>query len=351
MNIGILIDNITNKAGTERAVSNLANILTNLKHKVFLISISSKEGECDFSLNKNIEIIHLGLSEAKTKKDSIKILFTLTNTIKKIVNMYALNSLVGTGVISNVCISRFSKLFTVGCEHFSFESGSLFHHLLAKMYYGKLSKVVLLTEKDRSCYSFLKNTCVIPNSIPKVGNVYPDYDSKNILAVGRLSYQKGFNLLIEIAEKTKNIIPDWKINIVGDGEDKEYLLQLIKEKKLQEYVNILPYHKDIESLYLSSSIYAMTSRFEGLPMVLLESQNYGLPAIAFDCPCGPSDVIVGTENGYLIDFGNKDLFAEKLIRLCKNVDLRKQMGLKSKELALRFSEDSVQRLWSELFKV
>ena len=123
---------------------------------------------------------------------------------------------------------------------------------------------------------------------------------------------------------------------------------IIAEKHLENYGSILPYRKDVLSLYHSASIYAMSSRFEGLPMVLIEAQSCGLPCISFDCPEGPADIINDGVNGFLITPNDIESFSEKLLLLMKDEKMREDFGNKAFENSLKFSTAEIAKKWFEL---
>jgi glycosyltransferase involved in cell wall biosynthesis len=106
---------------------------------------------------------------------------------------------------------------------------------------------------------------------------------------------------------------------------------------------------DVEAEYLQSSIYVMTSRFECLPLVLLESLSYGIPMVAFDCPTGPADIIKDKENGFLLPMEQVDAMASRISELISNEDLRKKMGDKAKLNSRHYAASNIYKLWSELF--
>ena len=231
----------------------------------------------------------------------------------------------------------------------------------------KYDRFVVLTHEDKELWGNLPNICVIPNSGPTNRSLSPDpspvregrlsrYLLKRVLAVGRLDYQKGFDTLINIWKKTLSIvhyplsIADWHLDIVGDGPLREELQGQITRLGLQDSVHLLPPMSDIQSAYLRSSIFVLTSRYEGLPMVLLEAQAYGLPIVAFACPCGPRDIITDGDDGYLIPDGDEHLFVERLGQLMQSEELRSRMGAQAFKASARFNEEHVMQQWKELLK-
>ncbi len=210
--------------------------------------------------------------------------------------------------------------------------------------------VVNLTEKDKNLRGNPKNMHVIYNPIHFSSSNTSNLEKKEALALGRYTEEKDFSSLLDIWAMAVKSCPDWHLTIVGQGYLKKNLQEKITKLGIENTVTLLEEQKDVESLYLNSSIYVMTSRFEGLPMVLLESQAMGLPITSYDCPCGPSDVITNGEDGFLIMPNDKEGFAKYLIQLMENENLRKQMGRKAKENSKRFEVETIMPQWENLFK-
>ena len=124
--------------------------------------------------------------------------------------------------------------------------------------------------------------------------------SKQIVSVGRLTYQKGFDMLIDVAKDVLEKNKEYKWLILGDGEDKNRLQEKINKYNLQDRLILKGKVSNVEDYYKNSSLYVMTSRFEGLPMTLLEAKSYKMPIVSFDCPTGPSEIIRNNINGYLV---------------------------------------------------
>jgi len=213
----------------------------------------------------------------------------------------------------------------------------------------KYKRFVVLTHEDKGYWGKMNNIEVIPNANSFEPNDISNLSSKRVIAVGRLNYQKRFEDLIALWRTVHLEAPDWKLEIFGNGPQKKELQALIDTYGLSNSAIIREPVKDIMNEYLTSSMVAMTSRYEGLPMALLEGQVCGLPMVSYCCKCGPKDIIIDGKNGFLIDEGDLENFSSKIVQLIKDVALRKEMGLHSSQLSKRFSEEEVMSKWISLF--
>lgn len=128
-----------------------------------------------------------------------------------------------------------------------------------------------------------------------------------------------------------------------------YLQELIEKHHIENSFSLCPPTKSIQEKYLESSIYVMSSRFEGLPMALLEAMACGVPCISFDCPYGPAEIITPEEDGILVKNGNTDELADAICRLIEDTDKRIRMGKQAQKNIQRYSREEVMKLWDELF--
>lgn len=214
---------------------------------------------------------------------------------------------------------------------------------------GQYNRFVVLTEEDKSYWGDLNNIEVIPNANSFEPIDTADLTKKRVIAVGRYDYQKGFDDLIKAWKIVHQQQPDWILSIYGDGPLKSELEKLVNDFGLEDVIQLCLPVKNIEKEYRNSSILAMTSRYEGLPMVLLEGQVCGLPLVSYACKCGPKDIIEDGKNGFLIEEGNIKSFAEKLILLMERSDLRVQMGIESKMKSRNYTEATIMKKWLDLF--
>ncbi|HKX86645.1 MAG TPA: glycosyltransferase family 4 protein [Flavobacterium sp.] len=209
------------------------------------------------------------------------------------------------------------------------------------------SNVVLLTEESKKEWNI--NCEVIPNPPSFSSEKKSECKNKTALAISRHSYEKGVDRLIEIWAKVHEKFPEWRLKIIGDGYLKNENVSLAKKLNLEQAIIFSEPVKDVLKEYLDCSIYLMTSRNEGYPMVLLEALETGLPIVAYDCPIGPRNFIQNENNGYLIPDGNEKLYIQHLEKLMADESLRIEMGKKASEFSLSKNTDAIMNKWTELF--
>lgn len=213
----------------------------------------------------------------------------------------------------------------------------------------RFDKFVVLTEEDKGYWGNLPNITVIPNANTFATSQAAALENKKVIAIGRYTYQKGFERLIEAWNILSPGFPGWKLDIIGNGEERDKLQDLIHAYHLDGQVTLVSPTKSIDKVYLDASLLAMSSRYEGLPMVLLEAQAFGLPIVSFACKCGPKDIVANGETGFLVEENDIEGLARQLVKVMKDKNLRKQMGRKAKEASLRYAEDAVMAKWTALF--
>lgn len=214
----------------------------------------------------------------------------------------------------------------------------------------KYDQFVVLTEEDRKSWiSKIPSVIHISNILPFENEGQSTLDNKHVIAVGRLDAQKGFDRLISIWNNLASDYLGWRLDVYGDGQDRITLQKLIDSKGLHNSITL--HHPDqcIKKHYLESSIFVMTSNYEGLPMTLLEATGLGLPSVSYDFSCGPKDVIIDGVNGYIIKEGDEQDFANKLQILMSDKEKRVYMGKNAIELSKRYSVSCIMQQWDAIF--
>ena len=353
-NIAFVLGDITAGAGTERTVTNLANALKRDGNQVSIISIYTGINKAPYySLEEGIQIIHLNIPYAVNIKTRLKEYLRVYKKIKILTKQSNIEYILGTTHAIN-CILSFlpRKIKKIGCEHMNYNAAPRPAQIVRKNRYKKLDAVVLLTQVDRKRYDFLpeSKTYVIPNIRSFKTDKPALLENKRIISTGRLEIQKGYDILVEMVPEIKKRIPDWKIDIFGSGSMKQQLVDRMKELNIQDYIHINDPVKGIRKEFEESGMFLATSRFEGLPMVMLEAQGCGLPIVSFNCPEGPADIISDGVDGFLIEDFNREEMIDKITRLALNDELRKEMGLRAYKRSDRFSEQEILKKWYKCFE-
>ena len=213
----------------------------------------------------------------------------------------------------------------------------------------KSSKAIFLSEESK-CEWEINKYEIIPNSSWIKTQELSSCESKKAICIARNSYEKGLDRLFFIWKKVTNKKPDWELLIFSEKEGYFDLDNLILKNDLSKNVRILDFEKNILNSYLQSSIYVMTSRDEGMPMVLIEAMTVGLPIVAFDCPIGPKSLIENNINGFLIKDNDLEEFVSKTIQLIDDEDIRKSFGKNSILLSRKYNADEVLLKWKTFFE-
>ena len=242
-------------------------------------------------------------------------------------------------------------------RNFETNDSNFIKNLFAKFWmYSLVSKLkhldqfVVLTEEDKKAWAELPNICVISDPLSFCPTQRSSLSIKRVIAVGRYVYQKGFDQLLQAWATIERQYPEWQLVVFGDGDRTPYE-QLIDDLKInRKSCQLHGRTDDVEKEYCNSSIFVLSSRFEGFGMVLLEAMACGLAVVSFDCPCGPKDIVKDGEDGLLVENGNIDLLASSLSRLMNDETLRQSMSKTGQKNAQRFSIDYVADQWRRLFE-
>ncbi|BDR53862.1 hypothetical protein KIM372_17690 [Bombiscardovia nodaiensis] len=169
-----------------------------------------------------------------------------------------------------------------------------------------------------------------------------------ILSIGRLTPQKGFDLLVEVAHVVLPQHPTWEWVVLGSGEQEQKLVELAAETNVGKQLHFVGNVSDVEQYYRQAAMFVLTSRYEGLPMVLLEAKAHRLPVVSFDCETGPSELILDGVNGYLVAEGDCTAMSDCINLLIKNPEERSRFSRSSMDDTERYHVENVKRQWQQL---
>lgn len=348
MNILLFTQSLENSAGIERMTVSLANELVNREYKVTII-VCGVNLDTFYTLDERVTLHALGYSF----NNRIMAAYKLHQLIKLINPDVFINVAVPMGQISFLSLAFLrNKPVVVGWEHFHLYAGSKLGQYFKLLSAFLCNYTVVLTDCDKSNYPKLlqKKIQRIYNFTKLSPQYYLRNESNTVLTVGRLEPQKGYDLLLPIWKIVVENISNCKLLIVGSGSMKEKLQQQIIKLGLSNVVSILPPSSKIIDYYKQSSLYVMTSRYEGLPMVLIEAKACGMACISYDCPQGPNEIIRDSIDGYIIPMNNAELYAQQLTKLLQNPRLVEQFGKGAvSDINNRFSVDVIIKQWEDLF--
>jgi glycosyltransferase involved in cell wall biosynthesis len=217
---------------------------------------------------------------------------------------------------------------------------------------GALDAVVVLTETDQRAYrEALPPTArveCIPNALPGLGGAPSDLAGKVVLAAGRLSWQKGFDRLIRAFQHVAPLEPEWVLRICGTGRHQERLQRRIDSAGLSERVCLVGAVDDLAAEMERASLFVLSSRFEGFPLVLIEAMSKGLPLVAFDCLTGPADIVENGRVGYLVPEGDCQALGEAILELIRDEPKRRRFGAEAFERARQYDISVIGVRWDRL---
>lgn len=214
----------------------------------------------------------------------------------------------------------------------------------------KLEKLVVLTEKDKEAWIELQNVIVIPNPLPFMPTETSPLIKKRVVAVGRYSHEKGFDLLLRTWEIVSKTILDWRLDIFGDGDSTPYesLLDQLHIDRSRCVLHGRTYN--VQKEYISSSIFVCSSRFEGFGLAIVEAMACGLPVVSFDCPWGPRAIISDKMDGLLVEDGNIHQLALSLQSLMADEKKRLKMASTALDNVRRFQLSEIAERWRSVFE-
>lgn len=351
------ISEIGNTGGTERASIAVANELAMQGNETRILSMYGDKPFFDISGQ-------VGIAAIFQKKRDVKwmlpiVIARIRSTIK------SFKPDVVISVDAALYIYSFAATTGLGIKHIVWEhfNFNVSQNSLARTWSRRLAArfsdmIITLTERDRS--QWVTNLSCKPPVITvtnpsgfKVAETTLIPKGKIVLSVGRLTFQKGFDRLIEAWRliQARGQFGDWQLLIVGSGEMEKELKSMILGYGLEKSVLLVPATRQIDAYYHKASLYCLSSRYEGFPLVLLEAQSFGLPLISFDCETGPAEIITPGYNGLLAPADNVIRLSELLEEMMRNDELRKSMQVAARAESAKYDIGVVAAEWKRLINI
>lgn len=340
--ITFIVRGLHNMGGIERVTIVVASMLTNVGYRVSILCL--QRGTPYFNIPEEIGLFNLNDVRGSSKSERLKVWMKEEHP----------DLVVVSGTNRPLFILRaIGNCPVIGWEHLNATISAHPLHNLYRKFYARRCKIVTLSNADKESWQKKFPTAdvrCIPNPITLPNATPSSLENKRILAVGRLAGQKGFDLLIKAWAIIEKSFPDWKLRIVGSGRREKQLLQLIAQLGIEQRIEMLPATPEIIREYQRASIYALSSRYEGFGLVLVEAMQLGLPVVSFDCPHGPREIVSHGETGLLIPNGDVDAFAEALSTMISNPTMREEMAKEALVQVERFGDKVISTKWVDLIE-
>ncbi len=367
MNLLTFISSLSS-GGAERVAANLATYWANKGWQVTVVTLAEVDSDF-YHLPPSVRRIGLGLL-----RESPNILLGLFNTLKRVLALrrvlkqinpdVALAMMDKNNILLALAAVGLPGVVRIGSERIhppQYPLG-LMWEALRRQLCACLDAVVAQTEQSAHwlrTHTSARRVPVIPNPVPyplptqppriEVFSKEPGRDSL-LLGVGRLTDQKGFDLLIAAFQKVAGQFPGWRLVILGEGPLRPALTRQIAAAGLQERIVLPGRAGNVGEWYAEADLYVMSSRFEGFPNTLAEAMAHGVAAVSFDCDTGPRDIIRHEVDGLLVPPGDVDALAQALARLMGDDGLRQKFAARAIEVRERYAMERVAGMWEKLFE-
>ena len=359
--------------GVEKAIVSMANLFAE-RYDVRLYSVYKLPGTPSLPIDERVSVRFL-LRDVPNREEwkatlrardfkafwresmrSVRILTGKRGAVKKIIRNITEGVIITTRHEDNLPLSKYGAKNVL-------KIGQLHHdHNFEKKYvrafrrgYRNLDVLALLTpqlvEEARAlmggCNSHTR-LVYMPNFLEHFPeNVTTEKRDKTVIAVGRVTEVKRFDLLVEQFVRLHERAPDWKLRLIGDGEDLPKLKRYVAEHNAASYIELAGQMNNsrVEEEMLHASLFAMSSRSEGFPFVLLEAQSCALPIVAYDVRVGPGFLVHDGTDGFLVEEGNRRGYEDRLVELMGDRARRVQMGQMAMANAALFSREKIAEKW------
>jgi len=240
----------------------------------------------------------------------------------------------------------------IGQEHMNLETHTPQRQAEIARRYPSLDALTVLTQRDADVYARALGGAVrlerIPNAVPALDAAPPSLGAPVIIAAGRLTRQKGFDMLIPAFARVAERHPEWTLRICGGGPQRRRLEAQIIEHGLSNSILLMGPVNRLDLQMAQASMYVLSSRYEGLPMVMIEAMSLGLPVVSFDCPTGPREVIEDGRSGILVPDGDVDALAGAMLAVVEDPERRRALGAGAAARAKDFALDAIGPRWEAL---
>ena len=360
--------------GVEKFISNIANLLVE-KYDVQIISTYKLADKPAFFINDKVNITYLlddlvpnreefkkavkSLNPFKILKEgikSLKVLYYKKNKMIEAIKNINEGIIISTRYLHNKLLSKYANKGTtkITTEHNYKLNEPKYVKKVVKSCYN-IEYFVAVSKEIKEFYEpkLINTKCIyIPHFLDYIPEELSKLSEKNLVSIGRLALEKGFVDLIKVFKIVNEKHKDWKLYIIGDGEEKEKLKNLIKEYRLEDNIMLTGFKEKsyIYDILSNAFLYIMTSLQESFGIVLLEASSFGVPCIAFDSAKGAIEIIENEKTGYLIENRDISKMAKTINELIENKEKSLELGKNARIKSLQFSQNNIKILWYDLIE-
>lgn len=355
MKLLVLIDQMK-RGGAARVTSTMINGLVQRGYKIKLATNNVTQG-IEYSVDKNIEILSYYGGVTHNKIQSIVRHIRLIFSARACVKATHPDVIIAVTYAPYMYVkfaTWFSKIPIIAVDHTSFSRKiSWWEDWVRYHFYKYADTLSILTQKDMDLLGHrMPNKVVVYNPLSFSPLDHETVRDKNILVAGRLSFWKikGIDRIIDIWSKLADKYMGWTLEIAGDGDDNSisFLKSLVSQKGLNDRVRFLGQVVDMKTKLSKTSIYALPSRVEGFPMVLMEAMSQGCACVAFSLGGACDEMMTHNKSGLIVEDDNLDAFSSSLTKLIENSLVRDNFGKNAINECGRFSVDSFINSWINL---
>jgi len=348
--------------GAERVITLLANYWVEKGYSIQIITLSDPNKSSFYPLSNSIQLLQTGTKKQLSGLRKLLSLGKQWNIIRREVNKSkptALIAFLDISIFLSLILKPFINTKVIVSERNNpyLNETNLLLKETNDFLYKYTDKLVLQTEGIAKTYSQkLQNKIVIiPNPVVPLNSSLSNNseptklpDANYIVAMGRLKYQKGFDVLIKAFAAVKEELTNWSLIIIGEGEERNYLQELCKLTNVDKKVHLIGRVKSPENILAYAKLFVLPSRFEGFPNALCEAMSMGLPCIATKCKFGPSEIITDQYNGLLVEVDQVESLSEKLVTLASSEAFRSKLGTEAKKITNTFAIQKIAGQWEEV---
>ncbi|MFP6677840.1 MAG: glycosyltransferase family 4 protein [Pirellulaceae bacterium] len=359
--IALLIHSLSG-GGAERVVADLANTWVSAGRCVTLVTMTDSKSD-RYDVSPEVRRVALALDRpSKTLWQGIWNNWRRVRAIRRALRESGAElaiSFVDRMNITTLCAADRLKIPVVVCERTDYRHHSIgkFWDRQRRRWYPTAATLVVQTEEvagDARDWLTSVPIEVIPNAVPQSAiTSSPRVQSgaaRTITWIGRMAEEKGVAELIDAFGLAARDLPDWTLALVGDGPLRGSLEARVNELNVGDQVQFHGWQRDLGEVYDRTTFFALPSRYEGFPNVLLECMARGIPAISFDCPSGPRAIIRDNVDGLLVAAGDVAQFSAAIVQLAKDPERLERLGLAAAEVRERFGREQYLRRWEDVLE-